>query len=40
MGEGDPGMEDLYGWTEAGPNVAFKGPNGTTGTYQPAQLLQ
>ncbi|KAK9786686.1 hypothetical protein WJX73_007705 [Symbiochloris irregularis] len=33
MGEGDPGMEDLYGWTEDGPNVAFKGPNGTTNSH-------
>ena len=31
MGQGDPGMEDVYGWTEDGPNMAFKGPNGTTG---------
>lgn len=31
MGQGDPGMEDLYAWDENGPRVAFKGPYGTSG---------
>jgi acetamidase/formamidase len=33
MGKNDPGMEDLYAWTDDGPAVKWKGPNGTTGGH-------
>ncbi|KAK9814409.1 hypothetical protein WJX72_005468 [[Myrmecia] bisecta] len=33
MGQGDPGMEDIYHWDENGPRVAFRGPTGTTGGH-------
>ncbi|KAK9828765.1 hypothetical protein WJX72_001972 [[Myrmecia] bisecta] len=33
MGQGDPGMEDMYAWDTNGPRVAFKGPTGTTGGH-------